>query len=101
MKALCLAILLTVWATTGCGEPQLQASMRTRATKTQMASFRTALEMFRLDCGRLPTTAEGLDALVHEPTNVPRGKWKKYLDCDRIPTDVWNHPYMYRCSSGL
>ena len=53
--------------------------------------------MYKIECGRYPTTAEGLDALINRPANVPPTKWTKYLDADRVPNDPWGHPYVYRC----
>lgn len=60
--------------------------------------FPTALNMFSNDCGRLPTTAEGLHALITCPTNISQKLWKgPYLDPSQIPVDVWGHAYVYRC----
>jgi general secretion pathway protein G len=49
----------------------------------QIDSFHKALDSFKQDTGRYPTTAEGLQAL------------RPYLQQD-IPTDPWNQPYKYR-----
>jgi len=95
MKSLYLVMLLTIFAMAGCGQAHVPARLRISATKADLASFRTALAMFRADNGRYPTTAEGLDGLLHRPQNLPN--WKQYLDCDRIPFDPWSHPYVYRC----
>jgi general secretion pathway protein G len=53
--------------------------------------------MFDVDCGRYPTTSEGLAALINRPPDISSGKWQKYLDVGRIPADPWGHPYVYRC----
>lgn len=54
--------------------------------------------MFSNDCGRLPTTAEGFQALLTCPTNVSRNLWKgPYFDPPQIPLDPWDHEYVYRC----
>ena len=37
------------------------------AAKTQIELLGQALDQFRLDTGRYPTTAEGLDALLNDP----------------------------------
>jgi general secretion pathway protein G len=64
------------------------------AAKGQIAGFETALDNFEVDCGRYPTTAEGLEALRTQPSGV-KG-WKgPYMKKD-IPMDPWEHSYGYR-----
>lgn len=53
----------------------------------------TALKMFEFDNGRLPTTQEGLDALLTSPANSKN--WKgPYLE--KAPLDPWGKAYLYR-----
>lgn len=60
--------------------------------------LRTALECFRRDCGRYPTTAEGLRALVRQPPQTP--SWKgPYIEL--LKPDPWRHPYVYQCTNGV
>src|SRR5215471_5397637 len=42
-------------------------SSRTKAAKVQIQSLGSALELFKLDTGRYPTTSEGLQALMQAP----------------------------------
>ena len=64
---------------------------------TQMAVFKTALEAFHEDCGRLPSTSEGLSALIARPASLSEKQWRgPYLMADRIPKDPWGHDYVYR-----
>jgi general secretion pathway protein G len=66
----------------------------TTLAKAQLQSFEKALDTFRLDVGRYPTTEEGLNALMAQPSNAPH--WNgPYLKKD-IPADPWGHPYQYR-----
>lgn len=54
-----------------------------------------ALEMFRTDCGRYPTTMEGLNVLVSSPTGSPLTNYHgPYLD--NVPYDPWGRLYVYR-----
>jgi general secretion pathway protein G len=95
MTLFCLTLVLGVSALTSwAGNAGIA---RIFATRTEIANFSTALKMFSDDCGRYPTTAEGLDALIARPMNIPSDRWNKYLDADRIPKDIWDHPYVYRC----
>ena len=62
--------------------------------KNQIAEFEGALDLFRLDAGRYPTTEEGLQALRVRPANVQN--WDgPYLKKDLQP-DPWKRPYVYR-----
>lgn len=62
--------------------------------RSQIEAFERALDSFRLDVGRYPTTEEGLDALLHRPTNAT-GWNGPYLKKD-VPPDPWGHSYTYR-----
>jgi general secretion pathway protein G len=68
---------------------------KVKAAKIQMQSFSSALDLFNLDAGRYPSTAEGLAALVHRTPGV--AAWNgPYLRGGNVPNDPWNHPYIYR-----
>lgn len=66
----------------------------TRAAMAQIDAFSKALDQYRLDTGRYPTTEQGLAALVVRPENHPR--WNgPYLN-KAVPADPWGRPYQYR-----
>ncbi len=53
------------------------------------------LSAFRADNGFLPTTEQGIGALVEKPTSSPEPKhWRQLLE--RLPLDPWGEPYVYR-----
>ncbi len=55
----------------------------------------TQLKTYEIQALSMPTTEQGLDALVHQPTSDPvPARWTKLLD--EIPVDPWNRPYQYR-----
>ena len=65
---------------------------RKTATKTQIASFSTALNVFEMDNGYYPRGSEGLNQLIEAPRDAQN--WKgPYLD--KIPLDPWGSPYFY------
>ena len=68
---------------------------RVKATRIQIQSFSSALDLFHLDAGRYPSTAEGLAALVR-PTSGVAGWAGPYLRGGGVPNDPWNNPYIYR-----
>jgi len=66
-----------------------------QAAKTQIELLGSALDTFRLDVGRYPTTEEGLEALIKDPGI---DKWDgPYLKKNKIPLDPWGRPYEYKC----
>jgi len=67
---------------------------RQSAAKTQIELLGQALDQFRLDTGRYPTTAEGLNALLVDP-GLP-GWDGPYLK-KGVPNDPWGRPYNYEC----
>src|SRR5262245_13403081 len=70
-------------------------SSRVKAAKVQVQSLTTALELFKVDTGRYPSTSEGLKALVEAPTGATA--WNgPYLTKKEVPIDPWGRPYEYR-----
>ncbi len=64
-----------------------------KTAKAQIVGFEKALQQYRLDVGRYPTTEEGLQALMTKPANV--NKWSgPYLE-KKLPNDPWDRPYIY------
>lgn len=88
-----IAILGLLAAIVGVNVFQRFEEARGQTAQTQIGDFKNALQLYARDCGKYPTTAQGLQALVANPGTCPR--WKKYLDTDRIPADPWGNPYDY------
>lgn len=68
------------------------------AAKTQMFVFSAALSIYRVDNGQVPSTPQGLRALLAPPSSSPRPRnWKgPYLnDVSEIPRDPWGNDYHY------
>lgn len=63
------------------------------AARIQIEQFGLALEAFRLDLGRYPTTKEGLGALVRRPAGLDR--WDGPYLKKAIPNDPWGRLYIY------
>jgi general secretion pathway protein G len=61
--------------------------------RTDLRSIETALNLYRLDNFRYPSTAEGLEALVRNPGEASAPNWKQQLP--RVPVDPWDQPYQY------
>ena len=68
---------------------------KVKATRIQIESFASALDLFHLDVGRYPSTAEGLVALTQRPGGEQ--SWNgPYLRGNAVPNDAWGHVYVYR-----
>jgi general secretion pathway protein G len=66
------------------------------AARAQLEGFEQAIKLFKLDTGRLPTSAEGLEALVSPgPSNVRNYHSDGYLDEPEVPVDPWGNAYHY------
>lgn len=79
---------------TGRGE-----EARISAAQSQINSMlSTALNVYEVDNGHHPSTAQGLAALRAQPSGAPEPKkWKgPYLDRE-VPLDPWQNEYVYRC----
>jgi len=93
-----LGILATVIFTRVSDRPE--QARRTKA-QVEIRAMMTALELFKLDNGFYPTTEQGLQGLVTQPSvgRIPRNyPASGYLD--KIPPDPWGSPYVY-ISPGL
>jgi general secretion pathway protein G len=64
------------------------------SAKAQIELFGTALDAFRLDTGRYPTTEEGLKALREKPSGVE--SWSGPYLPKEIPLDPWKRSYIYK-----
>jgi general secretion pathway protein G len=71
------------------------AQGKTEIAKLQIDQLDGALGLFRFDVGRYPTTAEGLQALIDNPSGIQN--WSgPYLDKRSLPKDPWSREYQYR-----
>jgi len=68
---------------------------KVKTAKIQIQSFASALDLFYLDAGRYPTSAEGLPALVQSVGGM--ATWNgPYLKGGNVPLDPWGKQYVYR-----
>lgn len=68
------------------------------AARVQLKQLKHAVELYRLDQGRVPTTEQGLEALVSRPTREPipaNYPQEGYLESRTVPVDPWGNPYIY------
>jgi len=90
-----IAIIGLVMGLVGPRVLNYMSESKVKTAKIQIQSFASALDLFNLDAGRYPTTAEGLTALVRRTSAI--AAWNgPYLKGGDVPNDPWNHPYIYR-----
>ena len=69
-------------------------SSKVEATQAQVRMLKAAMQTYRLDLGRFPTSEEGLKALVINIGKTPR--WNgPYLE-EELPLDPWGNQYVYK-----
>jgi general secretion pathway protein G len=69
---------------------------RITKAKNDIRALESALNLYRLDNMFYPSTDQGLEALVTQPSGAPEPKnWKQGGYVDRLPTDPWGNPYLF------
>ncbi len=65
-----------------------------KVARAQIDALEKALDQYRLDIGRYPSTEQGLAALVERPAAEPR--WAGPYLKKAVPADPWGRPYVYK-----
>lgn len=70
---------------------------RVTAAAQDIRALGTALDLYRMDNFRYPTTDQGLEALVRKPDDPSLRNWKAegYLKSRTVPKDPWGNDYLY------
>lgn len=63
--------------------------------RQDIRAYETALNLFRLDNFRYPTTDQGLEALVRQPNDPTIRNWKPGGYIDTLRKDPWGNDYIY------
>jgi general secretion pathway protein G len=68
-----------------------------RVTKARqdIRAYETALNLYRMDNFRYPTTEQGLEALVAKPVDPNIRNWKEGGYIDGMKKDPWGNEYAY------
>lgn len=85
-----LAILATIVVPKIMDRPD---DARIAKAKQDIQAISSALNLYKLDNFKYPTTDQGLEALVKPPAGATRWRQGGYLDA--LPIDPWGHPYQY------
>ena len=68
---------------------------RVEKAKSDISTIEQALEMYKLQNLRYPTTAEGLQALVKAPSSADASQYQAGGYIKKLPDDPWGRPYLY------
>ncbi len=67
----------------------------------QIKALEQACNFYKMDNNRYPTTEQGLEALVQEPTSPPQPpNYKSGGYIDHVPLDPWGYEYQYYNDGG-
>ena len=91
-----LVVMVIIGLLAGLVAPRYFAQVgksQTKVAKAQIDSLEKALDQYRLDVGRYPSTEEGLQALVAAPSG--EANWAGPYLRKGIPPDPWGRPYVY------
>ncbi len=88
-----LAILATLLIPRVMGRTE---DAKRAAAKAQISNIESALQLYKLDNGNIPSTEQGLKALVERPSSGPAApNWKAGGYLPKVPSDPWGFPYKY------
>lgn len=88
-----LAILTLLAGLVGPRVMGIFEGSKAKTAKLQIGDLDKALQVYKLDTGRYPTTAEGLQALVAKPASV--SGWNGPYLTGGLPNDPWGNAYRY------
>ena len=92
-----LVVMVIIGLLAGYVGPKLFAQIgksEVKATRAQIDALGKALDQYRIDLGRYPSSLEGLAALNTRPASDTR--WAGPYLAKAVPTDPWGHAYRYR-----
>ena len=92
-----LVVMVIIGLLAGYVGPKLFGQIgksETKAAKAQIDALSKALDQYRIDVGRYPSSEQGLAALVQKPADEP--KWQGPYLAKNVPPDPWGKPYQYR-----
>jgi general secretion pathway protein G len=96
-----LVVILIIGLLVGIVAPRLTGQVsksEVTAARAQLDALDKALNAYRLDVGRFPSTSQGLRVLTATPGDEPR--WRGPYLQNEVPLDPWGSPYQYRAPSA-
>jgi general secretion pathway protein G len=95
-----VVVIIVLGLLAGLVGPQIigrVSEAKSSTARTQVELFSVALDNYRLDNSRYPTTEQGLQALRDRPVRDPAPhNWRGPYLRKEIPLDPWGQPYVYK-----
>jgi general secretion pathway protein G len=95
-----VVVIIVLGLLAGLVGPQIigrVSEAKSSTARTQVELFSVALDNYRLDNSRYPTTEQGLRALRERPVRDPAPpNWRGPYLRKEIPLDPWGQPYVYK-----
>lgn len=91
-----LIVMIILGLLAALAGPQLFSKIggaKSKSAKTQISLLGTALDAYRLDTGKYPTSDQGLEALRENPNDI--FGWDGPYMAKPIPVDPWGNEYLY------
>ncbi|HEY4443826.1 MAG TPA: type II secretion system major pseudopilin GspG [Steroidobacteraceae bacterium] len=91
-----LVVMVIIGLLAGFVAPRYFAQVgksQVKVAKAQIDALDKALDQFRIDVGRYPTSEEGLQALTTAPSGEQN--WSGPYLKKGVPMDPWGRPYVY------
>jgi general secretion pathway protein G len=90
-----IATLVVLATIAGCGDHSDKDRVKT--AQTDIRAIQKAVDLFRLDNFKYPTTEQGLEALVKRPPDPTITNYRPGGYLLSVPKDPWGHSYVYQC----
>jgi len=96
-----MVVIVIIGLLAGLVAPRLMRradDARVTEAKIQIKNFETALRLFKTDNGYIPSTEQGLEALITPPLEgrIPENyREGGYLEKKTLPSDPWGYSYIY------
>lgn len=93
-----LVVLAIISLLAGLVGPQVMKHLgesKSKTARVQVEELAAALDMYKLDEGRYPSSSDGLNALIERPSSAR--SWNgPYLRKQKVPNDPWGNAYQYK-----
>lgn len=93
-----LVVLVILGLLMGVVAPQVMKNVgkaKSDSARLQIADLGAALDLYYLELGDYPSTAQGLSALITQPGES--ANWNgPYLKKKKVPKDPWNRDFQYK-----
>jgi general secretion pathway protein G len=100
-----IVVIVVISVLAGLVAPMMMGNVtdaKIEAARAQIELFGLALDAYRLDNDRYPTTTQGLAALRNRPDDEPLPpRWRGPYLRKEVPLDPWGRAYLFRAPGSV